>query len=603
MRLGIALSLFIALVIPQLVLAGSPCCEFCSDQYQQEGQFPYFEVIRTRRLIPDTVVNGGQEWKPVFESCAQTDRVNITASNEVTIVARAFLQLTDETTPGVDIEYRWLLDDVPAGATFHFRAGRAGFPQGDDINIVLPHVPAGRHRVGIEGRVIGEGHANSRLQFITAQGFPSATFPGESRIDTSRRTIGSDWTAAGGSLDLSPTDAARLYFQSYVQFASGSTVDFRYVLDNVPLTPFSVVIPTGGGISLWDHLGDIVAAGGHTVRLEARAATPAVLTMAQVEAATSPATIQTKPLPSLDASATGSLGTEHQPLNCLVISEGATGGTGGLGGTPACGKYDLLLDMQLPAAPLTPNGSPLDDYTAFGDGYVEIDNRSDTNGIVTLTVEAIYEDARAGNCNTLIESPNATCADPNSCSTADFTLVEFSVPPGRSQKFFYVDPIHWGASAPNRIRLWARSGNCFGVAPVDLAFGRSRLGMQLVPAGPGACFSAHAFGRAAAPAVTASISGDKVALQWQESGSTFGYTDIMRAAGEGPFSFLARLSSISGAFLDSTVRPGVMYRYQLHVLVNSTDPQLPYPFVCGSPSEEVRITVPPIAPRRRAAGH
>jgi len=179
MRLGIALSLFIAVFIAQLVLAGSPCCEFCSDHYQQEGQFPYFEVIRTRRLIPDTVVNGNQEWKPVFESCAQTDRVNITASNEVTVVARAFLQLTDETTPGVDVEYRWLLDDVPVGATFHFRAGRAGFPQGDDINIVLPHVAAGPHRVGIEGRVIGEGHANFRLQFITAQGFPSATFPGD----------------------------------------------------------------------------------------------------------------------------------------------------------------------------------------------------------------------------------------------------------------------------------------------------------------------------------------------------------------------------------------------------------------------------------------
>jgi len=371
----------------------------------------------------------------------------------------------------------------------------------------------------------------------------------------------------------------------------------------VPLTPFTIVIPPGGGISLWDHLGNAIAAGAHSVRLEARAATPAVLSMAQVEAATAPTTIQTKPLPSFDAAATGSLGTEHQPLNCLVIAEGATGGTGGLGGTPACGKYDLLLDTQLPAAPLTPNGIFLDDYTAFGDGYVEIDNRSDTSGIVTLTVEAIYEDTRAGNCNALIETPNATCADSNSCSTADFTLVEFSVPPGRSQKFFYVDPIHWGASAPNRIRLWARSGNCFGVAPVDLAFGRSRLAMKLVPAGPGACFSAHAFGRAAAPAVTASISGAKVALQWQEDVAAFGYTDIMRAEGEGPFSFLARVSSLSGSFVDSTVRPGVMYRYQLHVLMNSTDPQLPYPFVCGFPSEEVRITVPPIAPRRRAAGH
>jgi hypothetical protein len=603
MRTGIVLSLLIALCLPHLAWAGSPCCEFCPDQYQQEGQFPYFEVIRTRRLIPDTDVVGGQGWKRVFESCAQTERVNITASTEVTIVARAFLQLTDQTTPGVDVEYRWLLDDMPAGATFLFRAGRAGFPHADDINIVLPHVAAGRHRVAIEGRVTGEGHIDLRLLFVTAQGFPSARFPGDSLIDSRSRTIGSDWTAVGPSLDLAMTEAARLYFQSYVESDDGDAIDFRYVVDNVPLSPFSVVIPTGGGVSLWDHIGDVIAAGAHAVRLEARAASAAVLTLAQVEAATAPITIEGKPLPSLDVSTPGSLGTEHQPLNCLIVSSGATGGTGGLGGTPACGKYDLLIDAQLPAAPLGPFGIWLDDYTAFGDGYVEIDNRSDTNGIVTLTVEAIYEDARAGACNALVESPDTTCADPNACSTADFTLVEFAIPPGRSQKFFYVDPIHWGSSAPNRIRVWARSQNGCGVLPVDLTFGRSRLGMQLVPAGPGACFSAHAFGRAAAPAVSASTAGSKVTLQWQVPGSPFGYSDVMRGEGERPLTFLARVTATSGSFTDSAVRPGVTYRYQVHVLVNSNDLQLPYPFVCGFPSDSVSVTVPPIAPRRRGVRH
>jgi len=45
--------LFLAvLLVPAFANAGNACCEFCPDQYQQEGQFPYFEVIRTRRLIP-----------------------------------------------------------------------------------------------------------------------------------------------------------------------------------------------------------------------------------------------------------------------------------------------------------------------------------------------------------------------------------------------------------------------------------------------------------------------------------------------------------------------------------------------------------------------
>jgi hypothetical protein len=220
---------------------------------------------------------------------------------------------------------------------------------------------------------------------------------------------------------------------------------------------------------------------------------------------------------------------------------------------------------------------------------------------VTLTVEAIYEDGRAANCNALMETKDASCPAANTCATADFTLVEFAVPPGRSQKFFYVDPIHWGSAAPNRIRVWARSGNCFGAPSVDLAFGRSRLGMQLVPAGAGACFSARDFGRPPAPAVTATITGSQVSLQWL-SNPPFanGYTDIMRAEGNGPFVFLYRFPNTSGGHLDDTVRPGVAYRYQLHVLKNSTDAQFPYPFVCGVPSAEVRITVPPTAPRRRA---
>jgi hypothetical protein len=306
-------------------------------------------------------------------------------------------------------------------------------------------------------------------------------------------------------------------------------------------------------------------------------------------------------LPSFDATNSGSIGIEHQPLNCLVISEGASGGTGGLGGTPACGKYDLLLDTTLPAAPVSDSSrTQLDDYTAFGDGYVEIDNRSDTSGIVTLTVEAIYEDNRAANCNTLIDTPDASCPSANACATADFTLVEFAVPPGRSQKFFYVDPIRWGSAAPNRIRLWARSGNCFGVPAADVAYGRSRLGMQIVPAGAGACFSARDYGRPPAPTLTASMAGSKVNLQLKAAKSSFGFLDVMRAADNGPLTFVARLGDTTTSFIDNSVRPGVTYRYQVHAIENSSDPQLPYAFVCGAPSQEVRITVPPIAARRRA---
>jgi hypothetical protein len=388
----IAVALLIALLVPAFAHAGSACCEFCADQYQQEGQFPYFEVIRTRRLIPDTSVATAEGWKRIFESCAQAERVNITASTDVAVVARAFLQLTDLSTPDIAVEYRWLLDDVPAGATLRSRTGDR-FPHADDINLVVPYIAAGRHRIAIEARVIGEGRIDLRLLFITAQGFPLARFPADSRIDTHSRTIGGGWSLAGPALDLHSPEAARIYFQGYIEGSPADELDVRFVIDDVPQPPFHVVIPSGGGLALWDHAADPIAAGAHTVRLEARAAATSILTLQQVEAATAPVTLLNNTLPSLDATNSGSLGTEHQPLNCLIVSAGASGGTGGLGGRPACGKYDLLLDTELPAAP------PLDDYTAFGDGYVEIDNRGDTSGIVTLTVEAIYEDSRATNCN------------------------------------------------------------------------------------------------------------------------------------------------------------------------------------------------------------
>ncbi|HEV7574088.1 MAG TPA: hypothetical protein VGQ21_21540 [Thermoanaerobaculia bacterium] len=596
----IVLALFIALLVPLFACAGSPCCEFCADQYQQEGEFPYFEVIRTRRLIPDTSVVTAEGWTRIFESCAQAERVNITASTDVAFVGRAFLQLTNLSTPDIDIEYRWLLDDVPIGATFRSRTGDR-FPHADDINIVLPHVAAGRHRVAIEARVIGEGSVDLRLLFITAQGFPAARFPADSRIDSHSRTIGTDWSLAGPVLDLNSPEAARVYFQSYVEGSPGDAFDVRFVVDDTPQPPFHVVIPAGGGLPLWDHAADPIAAGAHMVRLEARAAATSRLTLEQVEAASAPVTLQNKTLPSLDATNSGSLGTEHQPLNCLVLSAGGdSGGTGGLGGTPVCGKYDLLIDAKLPAAPVDQFGLALDDYTIFGDGSIEIDNRSGTSGIATLTVEAIYEDSRAANCSTLIETANASCPGENACATADFTLVEFAVPPGRSQKFFYVDPIHWGSSFPNRIRVWARSGNCFGIPAVDVAYGRSRIGMQLVPAGAGACFSARDFGRAAAPTLTASMSGSKVLLQTQVAAPSSGLMDIVRAQGEGPFSLLARVPDTTRSFIDFTVRSGVMYRYQVRAVENSSNSQLPYSSVCGAPSAEVRITVPPIATRRRA---
>ena len=597
-RNALLLALTAALLLPLPAQATVGCCNFCPDQYQQEGPYPYFEVIRTQRQLLDQDVVAGAGWKRIFESCSQVNRVNVTASQDATVVVRAFLQLNNQTTPGVDIEYRWLLDDVPVGAVFHFRVGLAGFPHGDDINIVLPNVAAGAHRVAIDARVLAEsGTIKFRLMFVTAQGFPSQHFPGASLISDRAVTIGTDWTMVGTKFAVAPAEEARLYLQSYVAADAKSTIDFRYVVDGFPMEPFTVVMPEGGGLALWDHFADILDPGSHSVHFEARGDSAATISMAQVEAATAPATYSSYLLPWSDIEAVGSLGDAHQPLNCLILSAAGAGGTGGLGGTPACGKYQLLLDSQLDAAGAS------DDYAIFGDGYVEIENRSATSGIVTLTVEAIYEDASAAFCNTLIDTPNSLCANPLQCSTADFTISEFTVLPGRTQKFFYVDPVHWGSSKPNHIRLWARSQDGCGAAPVDLAFGHSRLGLQLVPAGVGSCFSARAQGRAAAPALTVVASPGKAVLQWLSPESINGSWEILRATDQSSFSLIARNPSGLRTLTDTTVKPGVAYRYEVRAYAVSTDFAVGSSYVCGALSNEIRVIVPPVAPRKRASGH
>ena len=48
-RYAFLLALTTALVVPLPVHATIGCCNFCPDQYEQEGPYPYFEVIRTQR--------------------------------------------------------------------------------------------------------------------------------------------------------------------------------------------------------------------------------------------------------------------------------------------------------------------------------------------------------------------------------------------------------------------------------------------------------------------------------------------------------------------------------------------------------------------------
>src|SRR5258708_3380513 len=144
--------------------------------------------------------------------------------------------------------------------------------------------------------------------FVTAQGFPSQHFPGASLVSDRAVTIGTDWTTVGARLTVGPAEAGRLYLQSYVAADAHSTIDFRYVVDDFPMAPFTVVVPEGGGIALWDHFADILDPGPHTVHLEARGNSAATISMTQVEAATAPAINVNHLLPWSEMAAIGSLG-------------------------------------------------------------------------------------------------------------------------------------------------------------------------------------------------------------------------------------------------------------------------------------------------------
>ena len=172
--------------------------------------------------------------------------------------------------------------------------------------------------MAIEARVIGEGRHRSPAPLHHRAGISGRAFSGRlaHRLAYANDRYRLESGRSGARSRICRKRRAST-FRATSKDRAGDAFDVRYVIDDAPQPPFHVVIPAGGGLALWDHSGDPIAPGAHSVRLEARAAATSILTLEQVEAASAPVTLQSKTLSSFDATNSGSLGTEHQPLNCL----------------------------------------------------------------------------------------------------------------------------------------------------------------------------------------------------------------------------------------------------------------------------------------------
>jgi Ig-like domain CHU_C associated len=583
------------------------CCRFCpDDQFVLEGDYPYFEKI----LLLDKLQGVDISEKPtvILTSCPEVEYVNFTNHKPSSVVIRAFLQIGGDTIPGATFFYRVLIDGIHHGPEFRHVVRPNGFPQGDDIAVVVPYLEAGRHRIEIDART---EHAGTRLKmtqiFATAQGFPAADYPSAVRDAADDIVLNGDWQSLNTpvSVTVPKAEGLHLYEQAYLQFQNGtpgSPVELRFVVNGVEQPSFTIAVPQlmPEGITVLDHHELKLPPGKYDVVLQGRGA--ATINTRRVEVVTAPTVSDAgTPLSMIAPSAETPLDapTPEQPINCFFVGIG----TGGRFGTPFCGKYTLLLDETLPEMPRETDDKL---FTMFGDGLIEFHNRTGENGVITIGVESIYMNDKSASCLALMNDPPAQpCADRAQCETADFTIVELTIPPGRSQKFFFMDPLNWGTLAPNRVRLWARKRQCDASEAGSITVGQRRLKLQMVPQGFGECYYTPTGEDAfrPPPAINLSLHTDtraetpRVLLQWQYENPNdlrYGVSKwfVFRADGNsGEFRQVAEVFGFPAAYVDTNVVRGQTYHYFLRPTATYVFPDQSVD-VCGAESAKITITVP-----------
>ncbi|HYO77707.1 MAG TPA: hypothetical protein VE010_14705, partial [Thermoanaerobaculia bacterium] len=216
------------------------------------------------------------------------------------------------------------------------------------------------------------------------------------------------------------------------------------------------------GINLFDHIRQQpgfanVPAGRHTISLWAivRGGGTVEARFRQVEAIAFDAT-DDRLTPMLETAETEPLVVTPRGDGTVVFNQWLT--------EARCGNWTKLLEYDYPVTPLR-------NANSVGEAYVEfLGSASGEPQFVQVAIEVLNDPVFDADGD-----PIARQLD------TDFSILEFMIPPGRSQKFLFTHALWWGTHRPNHIRLLARAMTCFGQPATDFRVGKRHMAIKMIP--------------------------------------------------------------------------------------------------------------------------
>jgi hypothetical protein len=417
-------------------------------------------------------VDYGAGYVTIVEGCAARNYINFSNLRNVNAVIRGTVRIRAASAPpGSRFAIRFLVDDVPRGE--YLRTLTGDYHQSEEVNVVT-RIPAGQHRLAMQVWLVdGPGSMAIGISFMTAQGTPESTGAASAAV-AEPMMIDSTWRQISETITIKSKTDVTLLVQGYFQVRSAtpdaSHLTVGFSLDGATSQhTIELGLPKfyPSGINVFDHYARkpgflTVPAGEHTVSLWAivRGSGSAVIEYRQVEAIGFDAT-NVAMMPTVEAEETVPLVVRAQGDGTNVFNHWLT---------TDCGEWTNLLEYTYPV-------SPIMNTNWIGEAYIEFLGTS--NGLpqmVQVGVEVLNDPVFDAN-----GKPVSRFVD------ADFSILEFTIPPGKSHKFLFTHPLWWGAQRPNHIRLLARSFTCFGQPAADFTVGKRHMAIRIIPTNGARC--------------------------------------------------------------------------------------------------------------------
>ncbi len=417
-------------------------------------------------------VESGAGYVTIVEGCAARNYINFTNLREVNALIRGTVRIRAASAPpGSRFAIRFTIDDVPRGE--YLRTLTGDYHQSEEVNVVV-RIPAGQHRLAMQVWLIdGPGSIAIGNSFMTAQG-TLLNAGAASASHAEPMIIDGTWRQITDDIAIDPAMDINLLVQGYFQVRSATpeathlTVGFS--LDGASSKhTIELGLPKfyPNGVNVFDHYKDKpgfsnIPAGRHTISLWAivRGGGSAIIEHRQVEAIGFE-TRHPQLTPMLEAE-------ETAPVVVSTAGDGSTVFNHWM--TSDCGRWTNLLEYTYPVSAINrPNW--------VGEAYIEfLGTSTGQPQLVQVGIEVLNDPVFDEHGN-----PVARFVD------ADFSILEFMIPPGKSHKFLFTHPLWWGAHSPNHIRLMARSFTCFGQPAADFTVGKRHMAIRTIPTSGARC--------------------------------------------------------------------------------------------------------------------